>query len=86
MKGKRINPAFMFAAFLWYPLQQLAKDLMDERKFSYYDAIMTASNTILDQQVKQLAIPRRHTATIRDIWQLQLRLTRRTGKASLPNA
>ena len=79
-EGKRINPAFMFAAFLWYPLQQLAKDLMDERKFSYYDAIMTASNTILDQQVKQLAIPRRHTATIRDIWQLQLRLTRRTGK------
>ncbi|OEF24622.1 polynucleotide adenylyltransferase PcnB [Vibrio rumoiensis] len=78
--GKRINPAFMFAAFLWYPLQYRAKDLMEVRKLSYYDAIMMASNELLDDQVKQLAIPRRHTATIRDIWQLQLRLTRRTGK------
>lgn len=35
---------------------------------------------ILDQVVKTLAIPRRHTATIREIWQLQLRLPRRNGK------
>ena len=41
---------------------------------------MAAGNHIMDEQVKSLAIPRRHTATIRDIWQLQLRLTRRTGK------
>jgi len=41
---------------------------------------MEASNLILDQVVKTLAIPRRHTATIREIWQLQLRLPRRNGK------
>ncbi|MGO2507725.1 MAG: polynucleotide adenylyltransferase PcnB [Vibrio hibernica] len=77
---KRINPAFMFAAFLWYPLQSHAEELMREKSLSYYDAIMAAGNHIMDEQVKSLAIPRRHTATIRDIWQLQLRLTRRTGK------
>lgn len=78
--GKRINPAFMFAAFLWYPLEILARDLMNGRKLSYYDAIMMASNLILDRQVKSIAIPRRHTTTIRDIWMLQLRLPRRAGK------
>lgn len=79
-QGKRINPAFMFAALLWYPLEKQARHLMSSRNMSYYDAIMEASNIILDQQVKTIAIPRRHTATIREIWQLQLRLPRRIGK------
>lgn len=79
-EGKRINPAFMFAAMLWYPLQAKAEALMEKRKLSYYDAIMEASNYILDEQVRTIAIPRRHTATIREIWQLQLRLPRRNGK------
>jgi poly(A) polymerase len=79
-EGKRINPAFMFAALLWYPLNRVAKEMMNEKGFAYYDAIMEASNTVLDQQVKSIAIPRRHTATIREIWQLQLRLPRRNGK------
>ncbi|WP_394127872.1 polynucleotide adenylyltransferase PcnB [Vibrio hepatarius] len=79
-EGKRINPAFMFAAMLWYPLQEKAKQLMEKRKLSSYDAIMEASNFILDDQVRTIAIPRRHTATIREIWQLQLRMPRRNGK------
>ena len=45
-----------------------------------YDAIMEASNHVLDEQVRSIAIPRRHTATIREIWQLQIRLSRRHGK------
>jgi poly(A) polymerase len=80
VEEKRINPAFMFAAMLWYPLEAYAERLMESRKLSYYDAILEASNYILDEQVKSTAIPRRHTATIREIWQLQLRLPRRHGK------
>ena len=79
-QGKRINPAFMFAAMLWYPFLARADMLMAKRKLSEYDAIMEASNYILDEQVRTIAIPRRHTATIREIWQLQLRLPRRNGK------
>lgn len=79
-EGKRINPAFMFAAILWYPMMELAKELTLSHKLNEYDAVMEASNRILDQVVKRIAIPRRHTATIREIWQLQLRLPRRTGK------
>ncbi|EGA72044.1 poly(A) polymerase [Vibrio sinaloensis DSM 21326] len=79
-EGKRINPAFMFAAMLWYPLQAKAEQLMEKRNLAHYDAIMEASNMILDDQVRSIAIPRRHTATIREIWQLQLRMPRRNGK------
>ena len=79
-EGKRINPAFMFAAMLWYPMMEQAKELMHSHNFNDYDAVMEASNRILDEVVKRIAIPRRHTATIREIWQLQLRLPRRTGK------
>ncbi|POF56335.1 poly(A) polymerase, partial [Vibrio vulnificus] len=79
-EGKRINPAYMFAAMLWYPLLELADKLMDSHNLCHYDAVMEASNLILDEQVRSIAIPRRHTATIREIWQLQLRLPRRNGK------
>ncbi|SHF54285.1 polynucleotide adenylyltransferase PcnB [Vibrio gazogenes] len=79
-EGKRINPAFMFAAILWYPMIHLAETFMESKNLCYYDAVMEAGNKILDQLVKTIAIPRRHTATIRDIWQLQLRFSRRHGK------
>lgn len=70
----------MFAAMLWYPLQAKADELMESRNLCHYDAVMEASNYILDDQVRTIAIPRRHTATIREIWQLQMRLPRRNGK------
>ncbi len=45
---------------------------------------MEASNIILDQQVKLLLFPRRHTATIREVWQLQRDYPRRNGKRAVP--
>ncbi|MFD2178753.1 polynucleotide adenylyltransferase PcnB [Veronia pacifica] len=77
--GQRINPAFLFAAMLWYPVTIRTEEISFESGLSYYDAFMVASNDIIDEQVKTLAIPRRFTAMIRDIWLLQLRLSRRTG-------
>ncbi len=41
---------------------------------------MVASNDVLDEQVKSIAIPRRFTTTVRDIWQQQMRFSRRSGK------
>lgn len=76
---QRVNPAFMFAAMLWYPLETRAEEIVFESGLGYYDAFMIAANDMLDEQVKSIAIPRRFTAMIRDIWQLQLRLSRRTG-------
>nr|WP_086940332.1 polynucleotide adenylyltransferase PcnB [Thaumasiovibrio occultus] len=77
---QRINPAFLFAAMLWYPLTTRAEEIAFNSGLSYYDAFMISANDILDEQVRSTAIPRRFTAMIRDIWQNQMRLTRRTGK------
>ncbi|PSW05911.1 polynucleotide adenylyltransferase [Photobacterium rosenbergii] len=78
--GKRVNPAFMFAAMLWYPLVTRAEEVAFASGLAYYDAFMVAANDILDEQVKTIAIPRRFTTTIRDIWQQQTRFNRRSGK------
>ncbi|MGL5103366.1 MAG: polynucleotide adenylyltransferase PcnB [Plesiomonas sp.] len=79
-QDKRVNPAFLFAAMLWYPLVEKAQGIAQESGLTYYDAFMVAMNDILDEQCRTLAIPRRLTTLIRDIWMLQLRLPRRQGK------
>ncbi|UJF19642.1 polynucleotide adenylyltransferase PcnB [Vibrio sp. SS-MA-C1-2] len=79
-QGLRVNPAFMFAALLWYPLTSEAKRISTERNIPYYDAFLIAMNEVISKQVKAIAIPKRFTAMIRDIWLLQLRLPRRSGK------
>lgn len=80
LSGKRVNPAFLFAAMLWYPLVELAHKLAQESGLTYYDAFALAMNDTLDEQCRTLAIPKRITSLVRDIWQLQIRLPRRQGK------
>ncbi|WP_207918071.1 MULTISPECIES: polynucleotide adenylyltransferase PcnB [Sodalis] len=77
---KRVNPAFLFSAMLWYPLLEQAQKLAQEGGLVYFDAFSLALNDILDEQCRSLAIPKRLTTLMRDIWQLQLRLSRRQGK------
>ncbi|MBV4412550.1 MULTISPECIES: polynucleotide adenylyltransferase PcnB [Tenebrionibacter/Tenebrionicola group] len=76
----RVNPAFLFAALFWYPQLEMAQKLAQESGLAYYDAFALAMNEILDEACRSLAIPRRITSLIRDIWQLQLRLSKRQGK------
>lgn len=77
----RVNPAFLFAAFYWYPLREKVDMLKNEGGLNNHDAYALAANEILDQLCSSIATPRRHTAVIRDIWFLQLQLMKRHGKA-----
>lgn len=77
---KRVNPAFLFAVMLWYPVTEHAEKLTQEGGLAYYDAFALAMNDILDEQCRSIAIPKRITTTMRDIWLLQLRLPRRQGR------
>lgn len=79
-EDKRVNPAFIYAAMLWYPLTTRAEEISFTSGLAFYDAFMVAANDILDEQVRSIAIPRRHTTTVRDIWQQQIRFSRRSGK------
>jgi len=76
----RVNPAFLFAAMFWYPLLETAQKIAQESGLAYYDAFALAANDVLDEACRSLAIPKRITTLVRDIWQLQLRMSRRQGK------
>ena len=79
-QGKRVTPAYIYAIMLWYPVEQRAHAMSFESGMEYHDAFLLAMNEVLSIQVKTIAIPKRFTATIRDIWNLQLRLPRYGGK------
>lgn len=79
-KGLRVTPAYIYAVMLWYPLEQRAQEMSFESGIELHDAFMLAMNEVLNIQVKTIAIPKRFTAAIRDIWVLQQRLPRFGGK------
>ena len=74
-----INPAFLFAAFFWYPLREKVEILKNEGGLNNHDAYALAANELLAALCLRLSAPRRHTAVIRDIWFLQLQLLKRQG-------
>lgn len=74
-----VNPAFLFAALLWYPLRENIDLLKNEGGFNSHDAMMLAANDILADSCKAIALQRRHTSVIRDIWALQFQMMKRTG-------
>ena len=76
-----LNPAFLFAAFFWYPLRERVEVLKNEGGLNNHDAYALASNDVLELLCNSLAVPRRHTTVIRDIWSLQLQFLKRTQKS-----
>ncbi|KFA59894.1 polynucleotide adenylyltransferase [Gilliamella sp. Choc4-2] len=78
--NKRVNPAFLFAAFFWYPVVEQTQLTCIESGLQFYDAFSMAINDILSEQCRVIAIPKRLTSTIGDIWRLQLRMKKRDGK------
>lgn len=76
----RVNPAFLFAALLWYPLREKIDELKNEGGLNTFDAMALAANEILAESNRAVALHRRYTAVIRDIWALQFQFPKRTGK------
>lgn len=79
----RVNPAFLFAALLWYPLREKIDELKNEGGLNSHDAMMLAANDILLESCKAVALHRRYTSVIREIWALQFQFPKRTGKRPL---
>lgn len=77
---QRVTPAFIYAALLWYPLEERTDQIIQEAGLSRYDAFMMAQGEVLHRQVQRIMIPKRFSTVIRDIWILQQRLPRRFGK------
>ena len=79
---KPVALPFLLAAFLWYPLQAQAESLKKEG-MTELAAFYEACDLALNQQQRNVAISRRLIQGIREIWILQIRLTKRSGKRPL---
>jgi poly(A) polymerase len=79
-RGRPVTPSFLFAALLWH--QVLVKARAYEAQGEHaYPALNLAMNDVLDQQCDSLAIPRRYTADMREIWNMQPRFERRSKQS-----
>ncbi|MCC5826719.1 polynucleotide adenylyltransferase PcnB [Alkalimonas sp.] len=80
---KPVTPAFLFAAFLWYPVEIRSQTLQLESGLPPVDALNIAMTEILSDLQQRIALPKRFSLVTRDIWSLQNRLARSRGKRAL---
>lgn len=78
--GKPVTPAFIFAALLWYPVELRSQTLLIESGLNEYDALNIAMAEVQSDIQRSIAIPKRFSLAIRDIWLLQGRLDKRAGR------
>jgi poly(A) polymerase len=82
--GKSISPAFLMASLLWHEVlaqwKQGTEGAGGERGKPPMIALAEAMDSVISSQVEQLAIPRRFTAQMREIWFLQPRFEQRSGR------
>ncbi len=74
-----VTPAFLFAALLWGPVQQ-RQQALEADGMPPIPALQAASQQVISRQLQHVSIPKRFSLPMRDIWDLQQRLTLRRGK------
>jgi poly(A) polymerase len=79
LEDKPVSPGFLFACLLWHPVVERwnARKAAGEKPMP---ALFQAMNDVLEMQRKNLAIPRRYDAIMKEIWGLQPRFGYRSGQ------
>ena len=74
-----VSPAFLFAALLWHEVLAAwrGREARGERSIP---ALENAMDEVLDTQCAKLAITRKLTATMREVWGMQPRFELRSGQ------
>jgi poly(A) polymerase len=73
-----VSPAFLFAALLWHEVLATSR-AREKRGERAIPALEAAMDDVLDAQCEKLAITRRLTATMREIWGMQPRFEHRSS-------
>lgn len=76
-----VTPAFQLAALLWPAVERLY-DRLRAKNTSPIEAMHSAAQQVVFASARSLAIPKRFSQPMREIWELQLRLEKRARKAS----
>lgn len=78
--GKSVTPYFLLSAFLWEPVQSLAKKKIADGETESF-AYQNAASEVLSLQVKSISMPKRITQAMREVWLFQLRFNKRVGSS-----
>lgn len=79
-EDKPVTPAFFFATLLWFPLRILSQHIQNTENLAPLAALEKAMHEIIFLQNKTIAIPKRFSQNMREIWLLQYLLPKRKGK------
>lgn len=77
-QGKPVTPAFIYAALLWPAVNKRQQALVRER-MPEIPAMHQAAQEIASNQQQYTAVPKRFGMPMREIWDMQLRLSKRGG-------
>jgi poly(A) polymerase len=80
--GKTVSPGFLFATLLWHDVQQRYQQYTAAEEYPV-PALHRAMDDVIDAQTEKLAIHRRYSSDMREIWGLQLRLEKHSGRSAL---
>lgn len=78
-EDKPVTPAFLFAALLWEPVRLRMESAIASGQRPYM-ALMDAAQTVVETQNAIVALPKRFSIPMREIWQMQLKLNDRRGR------
>jgi len=78
--AKSASPSFLFACLLWHDVLT-GWEAGKAKGEAPIPALMAAAEQVLVTQTETLAIQRRYSSDMREIWELQPRLERRSGRA-----
>lgn len=80
--GRPVTPFFLFAVLLWEPVRRRA-EVLERQGTGPVEAIRIAADEVCAEQLDIVALPRRFSTPMREMWQLQPRFENRTGKRAL---
>ena len=78
--GKSVSPGFLFASLLWHQVLEKWTAYRAAGELSI-PALHLAADDVLESQTEKLALQRKIGSDMRDIWAMQPRFERRTGKS-----
>ncbi|GAC1316439.1 MAG: polynucleotide adenylyltransferase PcnB [Collimonas sp.] len=78
-QGKPVSPGFLFASLLWHQVLEKWTAYKAAGEFPI-PALHLAADDVLEAQTDKLALQRKIASDMRDIWAMQPRFERRTGK------
>ncbi|HEY4071909.1 MAG TPA: polynucleotide adenylyltransferase PcnB [Herbaspirillum sp.] len=80
VQGKPVSPGFLFASLLWHQVLEKWRAYQAAGEYPI-PALHLAADDVLNAQTEKLALQRKIASDMRDIWAMQPRFERRSGKS-----